>query len=57
MGKTNATPQLLNFFTIGKISSVFKKNGLRNIFAIITNAKIWLAYVMSPEFLLYLFIG
>jgi hypothetical protein len=39
MGKTNATPQLLNFFTIGKISIVYNKKGLHNIFAIVTNTK------------------
>jgi hypothetical protein len=39
MGKTNATPQLLNFLTIGEISIVYNKRGLQNIFAIVTNAK------------------
>jgi hypothetical protein len=39
MGKTNATSQLLNSFTIGKISIIFNTKGPWNIFAIITRQK------------------
>jgi hypothetical protein len=39
MGKTNATPQLLNFFTIGKISIIYNKKSPWNIFVTITNPK------------------
>jgi hypothetical protein len=36
MGKTNATSQLLNSFTIGKISIIYNTKGPWNIFATIT---------------------
>jgi hypothetical protein len=42
MGKANATPQLLNFFTIGKISIIYNKKSPWNIFVIITTPKIGL---------------